>query len=313
MESVQGPGCLWRVKLPRSIFGSMKPTYDPVTQSLLVSDGWGTAYASIRLRRLDIFSGEGLASVRLGNTVRCIARSAGDSLYAVLDKRIVAVDHVSLTVQQKWTERVPSYGDYAVATCGGIVLMNSHGPNVHFYPLSSGQRRRREVASCHGMYAMADDRILVCSGKEGMLRTFCHKTGQVDALCETEPFKATSFHTQSQRLLLLMGDPTKEAGFFESLRGSRIQIYAGGDGGMKSISCPMSAQKVAWLGPSELCVCEDNAVETYEVLGEKLRQMSSTRGPRKCRIEQIVPELRIAIATDSSDPEHTTLAAIPLP
>src|ERR1041384_5208486 len=111
---VGGRTPLWSTTLPYSQLGSMAPVYDPITNTILVSDGWGTPYASIRLRKLDADTGQETASVRLHNVGRCVFFLDDKTLVTALDNRLVAFDRQTLTEVARWDRRIPRYTDFAV-------------------------------------------------------------------------------------------------------------------------------------------------------------------------------------------------------
>jgi hypothetical protein len=96
---------------------------DPDDESVYVSDGWGIAYASLRLRRLSLANGKELASVRLGDAVRCVAFSEHQSeLVAATARMLFVLDRASLEVKERWRRRVPTVSDSLIRK-GNLVLM----------------------------------------------------------------------------------------------------------------------------------------------------------------------------------------------
>ena len=83
---------LWRKRLKNGIFGGIAPTQDPFDADVFyVADGWGSSYASMRLRRMSFATGEETASALLRNAVRCMHFVADKRrVFAVTDSKFTA-------------------------------------------------------------------------------------------------------------------------------------------------------------------------------------------------------------------------------
>jgi len=92
---------------------------DPDATSVYVADGWGVAYAALRLRRLSLDTGEELATVRLGNSARCITFHDGE-LLAATDTKVFRLVPKTLEIVGRWDKRVPRYTDTIVADDGRL-------------------------------------------------------------------------------------------------------------------------------------------------------------------------------------------------
>ena len=99
----------WTIAMKQNIGGGgiMPPVLDPFDPSVFyVSDGWGSYYSSMRLRKLSVETGEELDSVLTRDGVRCL-HIEEDRLFAVLNKRILEVDRASLQVIRTYKKGVP--------------------------------------------------------------------------------------------------------------------------------------------------------------------------------------------------------------
>lgn len=105
---------LWRKRLENGIFGSIAPTQDPFCADVFyVADGWGSSYASMRLRRMSFATGEETASALLRNAVRCMHFSAdAQHIFAVTDSKIYRLRRGSLQIAEKYEKGVPKYSDF---------------------------------------------------------------------------------------------------------------------------------------------------------------------------------------------------------
>ena len=73
-----------------SFRGSVTPVFDPLTNSILISDGWGSNYSGMRLRRLLVGNGQEDTSAEVRDSVCSIIFSENEeSLFVALPKRIV--------------------------------------------------------------------------------------------------------------------------------------------------------------------------------------------------------------------------------
>lgn len=98
---------LWRKLLKNAIFDAIAPTQDPFCADVFyVADGWGSSYASMRLRRMSFATGEETASALLRNAVRCMHFSAdAQHIFAVTDSKIYRLRRGSLQIEEKIRKR----------------------------------------------------------------------------------------------------------------------------------------------------------------------------------------------------------------
>ena len=62
----------WTIELKNGVYGGLKPIIDPFDKNrFYLSDGWGSAFPSIKLRQLFFSDGKELNSVSIKNIVRC--------------------------------------------------------------------------------------------------------------------------------------------------------------------------------------------------------------------------------------------------
>jgi hypothetical protein len=182
----------------------MEPFHDPITDSIYVSDGWGTPFRSLKLRRLDARTGAEISAIRLNNAVRTSCYLDDQMLLVALDTRLVALDRHTLTQTERWDKRVPRYTSDMISFDRTVLLMNFLGPSLNAISLDSGRISRTKVGSCAGMHVFGNQAI-ICNGKEGAIR-LCegHK---ILATWGVPPFKATAYSPVDQILALALGDP----------------------------------------------------------------------------------------------------------
>ena len=153
----------WRTAIPG--FEAHTFTYDGDYDALHIGDGWGVAYASLRLRTLDMRSGHERASVRLGNQCRTVAWRDRDSpLLAATDTKLFLLDRTTLAEQKRWDRRVPRYTDQILWRDDVALLANWHAPSVAFFDLETGRARRLKLGGEHTLFPLAESHeVLVAS------------------------------------------------------------------------------------------------------------------------------------------------------
>lgn len=157
---------LWSVTIPGRAAHELWA--DRERWALLVSDGWGVAFGALRLRALSFADGSELASVRLGNQVRCVTRASDGSLLAATDGKLFRLDRVSLAERARWTERVPKQASQVLEGRGHAVLCNWLRPSVASLNLGTGAVRSRRTGGRPSLFALDDETVLVAAG-EGAL------------------------------------------------------------------------------------------------------------------------------------------------
>ena len=167
----------WTIAMKQNIGGGgiMPPVLDPFDPSVFyVSDGWGSYYSSMRLRKLSVETGEELDSVLTRDGVRCL-HIEEDRLFAVLNKRILEVDRASLQVIRTYKKGVPLSMD-CVASDGKnqLLMMNRNGCFLNLLDLTAGSVRKKKVETCCGILREGADSFLICT-RDGLLR---YTTGQ---------------------------------------------------------------------------------------------------------------------------------------
>lgn len=125
---------IWTTELPYSLTGSMVPVFDAVTGSLLVSDGWGTPFASLSLRRLSLSGGEVTGAARVRSAVYSTALSPSpESILVASGKRLLELERTTLRETRRWDKGGPQYAHRCVRIGDLAVCMSSRGPTVGLF------------------------------------------------------------------------------------------------------------------------------------------------------------------------------------
>src|SRR4051794_22829054 len=130
---------IWMTELPESLRGSPDPVFDAETKSVYACDGWGTAFASLSLRRLSLADGSVTGVVRVRTPVFSV--SVGNSLeplIVVTGTRIVELERATLGEVGRWDKGVPRYSHRGARLRRHAVLMSWLGPTASIFDLESG-------------------------------------------------------------------------------------------------------------------------------------------------------------------------------
>lgn len=179
----------WSQTLKNNIDGGgvMSPAPDPFDPSAFyVTDGWGSYYNSIRLRRLSLETGEELASVLTRDAVRCLWFEE-DALFALLSKRVVRAARPSMEVLDCWRRGIPACSDYAAFDGEKTLLsMNWAASYLSILELGEAKARRKRLESCCGIFREDSRRFLVMNGA-GIYRCTLPE-GSLQKLADTKPY-----------------------------------------------------------------------------------------------------------------------------
>src|SRR4051794_20877391 len=131
---------------PLAGFAAHAPFIHRPSGSVFVADGWGVTFASLSFRRYDLATGEELARVRTGTSVRCVAwLPGGEELIAATDSRLLRLGTTDLAERQRWERRIPRYLDSMALVDDGsrVVAANWTRPSVGIVDLATGSVRLR--------------------------------------------------------------------------------------------------------------------------------------------------------------------------
>lgn len=184
--------------------------FDPV--AFYVSDGLGTAYGAMRLRRLSLETGEELANILARNLTRCIYVNE-DFIYAILDKRILKLNRKDLSIQGTYEQNVPRCADHAeFVDDDTLLLMNYYGGTLQCYNLQTQKSRRKKMDAQYTYYdIIKKDAETFLIFQERAVFQYSFKTNTVKKLVDTEPGKRCAMGN-SGKIYLLCRDHIEETG-----------------------------------------------------------------------------------------------------
>lgn len=257
----------WSVHMKNNISGGgvMPPVLDPFDPAVFyVSDGWGSSYSSMRLRRLSVETGEELASVLTRDSTRCI-HIERDRIFAVLNKRILEMDRGSLGVIRAYKKGVPQYMDY-VGFDGRdkLLMMNWNGGFLNVFSLSAETARKKKVDTCCGIWRENEKFFLILNGDAVLRYDLARNT--LKKLVDTEPCSRCRLGPSGQLYLLCRG-PVEDRSI-----SSKIVIYPSAVGGVPRELIPGELIQNFSLSQDEdrLFLIRDNCIWLYSIPEENV-------------------------------------------
>lgn len=256
----------WTIQMKNNISGGgvMPPVLDPFDPSVFyVSDGWGSYYSSMRLRRLSVETGKELASVLTRDSTRCV-HVEQDRIFAVLNKRILELDRADFQVIHTHKKGVPLYMDYAAFNgTDKLLMMNWSGGFLNVFDLNSETVRKKKVDTCCGIWKEDQNSYLILNG-DAILR-YDLAGNKLKKLADTEPCSKCRLGPSGQLYLLCKG--TVEGGEVSS----KIVIYPAAGGTPQEIVLGELIQNFS-LSQDEnrLFLIRDNCIWLYSIPEEKI-------------------------------------------
>lgn len=253
----------WSVTMKNNISGGgvMPPAADPFDPSVFyVSDGWGSYYSSMRLRKLSVETGEELGNVLTRDCTRCI-HIGNDRMFAVLNKRILELDRETMEVRRTYKKGVPQGMDY-VGFNGRdkLVMMNWTGGFLNIFDLDTEKTQRKKASNCCGILEESPNSFLIMNGEA--VQRYDLEENKLQTLTVTaEPYEGC-VRGASGRLYLNCRGPiwSKEAS-------SKILMYPSAEGGEPWEIVPGELAKDIGLSQDEtqLSLLRDNCFWLYSI------------------------------------------------
>lgn len=219
MEIVQA----WTTIFQYHITGgaAMPPTANLADPDVFyVSDGVGTPYGAMRLRKISLETGEELASVLTHNWVRCICGDE-ESIYAVLDKRILKLNRKEFRLEESYTTNIPRYSDYVdFVTEDALILMNSNGCSLHQFNLKAQKSSRKKISSDYFIYNVvkADANTVYIFTQQEILQ-YSPQSNEIKKLLDTEACRESVMDSAGKTYLLCSSKRARP-------RSSKILVYS---------------------------------------------------------------------------------------
>jgi hypothetical protein len=162
----------WESKLKNGIYGGLFPVTDPLEQDwFYAGDGWGSYFASMKLRRYSLSTGEELNTASIKNGSRFLTfHTDQKTLFTGTGNKIFKLDRDSLTILEKFDKKVQKYNDYCVSDDHNLLfLMNYRAGFLFTYNLDTKEGFRKKIGPCSEMIKVSDHELDIFNGFSGKI------------------------------------------------------------------------------------------------------------------------------------------------
>ncbi len=272
---------------------------DGPSDSLMVGDGWGISFSSLRLHRMDLGSGALLAEVRTRHQPVSALLRLGDHVYAGTDTRLFEMDPVDLSVVRQWDRGLVRFSKALAAAGDKIVAANWLAPTVGVFDRHTGRTRRLRVGR-QPLIVEHEGEVKIVAGFDGGMWTLdvdrCRLTDMV-------PLPPVSRACSGRDIWAVLAGPVRGAAEGSPSRGdTNALVRIAGDRWQVELD--------------EICIaiaCDEAANVVWCVLGtgDRLQAISQRSGRvvHEIRVEpwarfaHVDPVTRVAMTTEDRHPD----------
>jgi hypothetical protein len=293
----------------------------PDHRSLVLSDGWGVAFRSLKLRRFDLGDGSLLAERRLGDAARAVGFGpCGQQMIAAFDKRLRLIGVESLEELERWERRVPRHANAVVWRARQVLLRNGNHDTAFVFDLDTGRHRRLELGEGFGLHELPDGRILAAGvlGGEGAIWELGSLDDRPRRLATTPAMHSAAVDENggiwiapgqpSERSLDMEGEGLVRVGIamIKSGRATRHLLrYASPEAEPEKVKVPRRT-RIIKTGAGELWAAGEQALVHDEAAIERLRLsdgewLEPLIAPRDHWIQHLDPAAGVAFSVGSYD------------
>lgn len=218
----------WAIQLKYNIGGGgvLDPTIDPYDKSVFyVSDGWGTSYGSIRIRKLSLETGEELANILTRDFARHFYFNS-KNIIVCLNKRILKLNRDDFSLQATYKTNVPRYTDYVGSDdLNTLLLMNYNSQYLFNFNMQTEKSTKKKVDSCCGIERIETDTFWIFN-YDSILQ-YDINTNKLKKLIATERYLSCARDALGQ-IYFLCANPERQADANgeNTACSSRILIYS---------------------------------------------------------------------------------------
>lgn len=153
----------WTKTLENPIYMGIYPQIDRYEEShCYISDGWGSFFPSMKLRKISLETGDEIASFRVKNGTRCVYQTK-EKLFVTSDNKIFVLDRATLSLEKKMEKNILKNADYVeLDDKGRLLLMNCGGNYLMVLDYLQEKAQKKKVAhSCSGIHKRSSDKYLI--------------------------------------------------------------------------------------------------------------------------------------------------------
>lgn len=189
--NTMNPTEIWTTELKNGILGGLTPTEDPFDETkFYISDGWGSAYPSMKLRQLSFEDGKEIHAVSIKNSVRCIYFNPDEkNMFAVSDNKIFQINKADFSIIKKFEKGIQKYSDFVASNDKDtLLLMNLNGDFLFVYNYINEKGTKKKLKTCRGIFKQPDDTYLIFCPAIGSIQQYDLKTNTLKEVLRTEIF-----------------------------------------------------------------------------------------------------------------------------
>ena len=295
----------WTTELKNGIYGGLTPINDPFDKTkFYISDGWGSAYPSMKLRQFSLENGKELNAVSIKNTVRCLYFNPDKkNIFAVSDNKIFQINKTDFSIIKKFEKGIQKYSDFISSNDKDtLLLMNVHSDFLFSYNYNSEKGTKKKLNSCRGIFKESDTTFLIFCPRIGSVQQYDLQTNKLKEILRTEIFYE-AHKSKSDKFYLHLGKiVAATSNTHERIEPvNQIDIYLKSDL-TKKIEIGLDFDFVKFLvseNEEKLYFINDNQIWIYSLLERKIIDKITLN--EKERVAQIFDEQRLIISYECGE------------
>lgn len=185
------PKEIWTTALTNGILGGLTPINDPFDKTkFYISDGFGSAYPSMKIRQLSFEDGKELNTVSIKNSVRCLYFNPdGENVFAVSDNKIFQINRTDFSIIKKFDKGIQKYSDFISSNDKDtLLLMNRNADFLFVYNYTTEKGIKKKLKSCSGIFKESDTAYLIFCPKIGSVQQYDLHTNKLKEILRTALF-----------------------------------------------------------------------------------------------------------------------------
>ncbi|GAA6768186.1 hypothetical protein AAFH68_41390 [Flavobacterium sp. CGRL1] len=200
---------IWTTELKNGIFGGLIPLQDPFDKTkFYLSDGWGSAFPSMKLRKLSFENGKELNTALIRNSVRCLYFNPDkQNIFAVSDNKIFQINRTDLTTIKKFEKGIQKYSNFISSNDTDSLLLTS-GDFIFIYNYLEEKGIKKKLKSGRNIYKESSNLFLIFCPKEGSIKQFDISTKKSKEILKTDLF-FNSYKSKSEKIYLHLQRPAQ--------------------------------------------------------------------------------------------------------
>lgn len=198
---------IWTRELLNGIFGGLTPVSDPFDNTTFyISDGWGSAYPSMKLRHLSFENGKELHAVSIKNSVRSLYFNPDErNMFATSDNKIFHIDRKEFSIINKFDKGIQKFSDFIASNdTDTLLLMNRSSDFLFVYNYINGKTTKKKLKTCGGFFKEDENTYLIFCPQSGSVQQYDLKTNTLRKILQTEVFYK-SYISKSNKLYFHLG------------------------------------------------------------------------------------------------------------